>query len=132
MTHERMNTAHGHGPLIAVLLVLAAGLLLLHVPLGHRDGAAIASTVLLLVGLAQLGLLALVRGPLSVLFPGLAARFRGQAGAVNHAEALDFGWSPSARHGRQLSERSWEGLRSDSHSRFRTGGRRGFSSRAWR
>jgi hypothetical protein len=91
MTHERMNTAHGHGPLIAVALILAAGLWLLHVPLRHRDGATIASAVLLLVGLTHLGLLALVRGPLSVLFPGLAARFRGQGGTVNHAEPLDFG-----------------------------------------
>jgi hypothetical protein len=45
MTHERMNTAHGHGPLITAMLVLAAGLLLLHVPLGHRDGAAIEHTM---------------------------------------------------------------------------------------
>jgi hypothetical protein len=102
MKHECMNTAHRHGPLIAAVLVLAAGLLLLHVPSSHRDGAAIASAVLILVVLKHLGLLALVLGPLSVLFPGLAARFRGQAGAVNHAEPLDFGWSPSARHGRQL------------------------------
>jgi hypothetical protein len=132
MTHERMNTAHGHGPSIAVVLILAAGLLLLHVPLGHRDGAAIASAVLLLVGFTHLGLLALVRGPLSVLFPGLAARFRGQAGAVNHAEPWTSAGLRSPDMVASWSERSWERWRSDSNSRFRTGGRRGFSSRSWR
>jgi hypothetical protein len=77
MKHERMNTAHRHGPLITAVLVLAAGLFLLHVPSGNRDGGAIASAVLILVVLKDLGLLALVLGPLVVVFPGLAARFRG-------------------------------------------------------